>query len=913
MKTMMERRTTFSGLGGFMMGICGVLALTALAMAGCAGDVSPENPGLHVLASTLETSAGLTVFDVAAISPQAAAETCVSENLQEDSNSRDGTMSSFYDYEVVCLTPTTYPSFLTSMSLVVDNFAGDSSTLVIFKSSAAGGPPGTSLIWESSSIQLPSQSLYTHDLTNVPVFDTPITSGSWCFGIHASTSDVFIWLDNATVSKGHFWIGSNDWRGYARNPFIRGTEESCGTCACYIAGACYADGAAKPDDAYQFCNPENTITGWTSRTCLPQDLIGDNGVKNGGVSGGNYDFVTCIQPSAYPSFLTGINALSVNANGTDQTNYVVYKTQDTDGPPLLPAVWKSAKMAVPHNTWQHVDLTGETAFDTPITSGSWCIGINTPSGTNIFAGQTYPGIGKGYWSIATDDYMSHDTSYDLSYRGETEICPACACYIDGFCYVEGAVKLDNLCMVCRAASSVNAWSFDDGKSCSDGLFCNGADDVCDAGVCTHPGNTCDVVCQNCNEDTNKCDDVAGQCDGDSNGCTPDTCQAGTCVVGPAIDCIGFGDQCNASVCVSTGNTSYECSPDPAPMNGLDCDDNNACTQTATCQAGGCVGSDEVVCQSQDACHTAGTCSVDIGICTNPVRSDWVSCAEEGSNVCIQGVCESLAQNDTCSTAIQLIAGEEQSANLNASHAFLDVPDTCVGTALSGADAFYTFSYEAGKDYTVTLTPDDTLDVALIVWEDCETTDTCLAGANAGAEGNEESLLFAGRESGGSIIVQVLSLTEPGSDTSGFKILIEEVIPVDGDNQETGDEAIEDVASPDDGPTDTAVADTAFADTATPDTVTADTAFADTASTDSASSDTVVTPDDGTAGNDSGPRQDTTVTDGGPDDAVPPENGNGCASGTTNSASGTMLALLMALVALIGRSRLVARISGNNKE
>src|SRR5215469_1066679 len=41
-------------------------------------------------------------------------------------------------------------------------------------------------------------------------------------------------------------------------------------------------------------------------------------------------------------------------------------------------------------------------------------------------------------------------------------------------------------------------------------------------------------------------------------------------------------------------------------NGTACNDGNACTQTDTCQAGVCVGSNPVVCAASDQCHVGGT-------------------------------------------------------------------------------------------------------------------------------------------------------------------------------------------------------------------------------------------------------------------------------------------------------------------
>jgi MYXO-CTERM domain-containing protein len=72
--------------------------------------------------------------------------------------------------------------------------------------------------------------------------------------------------------------------------------------------------------------------------------------------------------------------------------------------------------------------------------------------------------------------------------------------------------------------------------------------------------------------------------------------------------------------------------------GAGCDDGNACTHTDTCQQGACVGSDPVVCEASDACHVAGSCNADTGLCSNPNAAKGTPC--EGGE-CRTGKCEPL--------------------------------------------------------------------------------------------------------------------------------------------------------------------------------------------------------------------------------------------------------------------------------
>jgi hypothetical protein len=104
------------------------------------------------------------------------------------------------------------------------------------------------------------------------------------------------------------------------------------------------------------------------------------------------------------------------------------------------------------------------------------------------------------------------------------------------------------------------------------------------------------------------------CD-DQNACTQsDTCQNGYCVGANPIVCAPI-DQCHAAGMCNP--TSGACSPVLKP-NGTACDDGNLCTQSDSCQNGTCTGASPVVCSPLDQCHSAGTCVPSTGTCTNPV-------------------------------------------------------------------------------------------------------------------------------------------------------------------------------------------------------------------------------------------------------------------------------------------------------
>ncbi len=131
------------------------------------------------------------------------------------------------------------------------------------------------------------------------------------------------------------------------------------------------------------------------------------------------------------------------------------------------------------------------------------------------------------------------------------------------------------------------------------------------------------------------------------------------------------DQCHvAGVCdPSTGLCS-----NPVTANGTACSDGNACTQTDTCQAGTCTGSNPVVCTALDQCHVAGTCSPSTGQCSNPNAPDGTACRASA------GVCDVA---ETCSAGI-CPADSFQPSSLvcRASAGACDVAESCTGVSAS---------------------------------------------------------------------------------------------------------------------------------------------------------------------------------------------------------------------------------------
>ena len=214
--------------------------------------------------------------------------------------------------------------------------------------------------------------------------------------------------------------------------------------------------------------------------------------------------------------------------------------------------------------------------------------------------------------------------------------------------------------------------------CNSPLDCQGTDDECKARTCVNqecgvsytPNDTKvlaqtagDCMKQVCNgagsivaaqdnvdappDDGNQCTDevctngtpahpnkTAGSACNDANGCSQsDTCQAGACVGSNPVTCSAL-DQCHdAGVC---NPASGMCS-NPNKPNNTACTDSNACTQTDSCQSGSCVGAMPVVCTALDQCHSVGTCNIVTGVCSNPNKGNGTACMD--GNAC--------TQTDTC--------------------------------------------------------------------------------------------------------------------------------------------------------------------------------------------------------------------------------------------------------------------------
>jgi hypothetical protein len=238
------------------------------------------------------------------------------------------------------------------------------------------------------------------------------------------------------------------------------------------------------------------------------------------------------------------------------------------------------------------------------------------------------------------------------------ICCASACTSPSTCHsATGAT--------CSGGATCTYPNASDNTTCDDGNACT-TGDSCQSGTCTGGGtNSCDdgnpCTTDTCNSSTGCAHDGTGVT---TSGCkTGDMCtgyvcagdSAGTCKQVTLVDCSASGDQCNNGVC---NPTTGACSPQPT-NEGLNCQDNNACTVGETCQSGSCTGGTPLNCDTGNPC-TTGTCDTVLGCRTANVPAGTTSCTDGNpctvNDTCSGGLCagspmDCSGQSDQCNVGV----------------------------------------------------------------------------------------------------------------------------------------------------------------------------------------------------------------------------------------------------------------------
>ena len=165
---------------------------------------------------------------------------------------------------------------------------------------------------------------------------------------------------------------------------------------------------------------------------------------------------------------------------------------------------------------------------------------------------------------------------------------------------------------------------------------------CDCGECPDDGNPCTKescepqgesgelgVCVKVNADNSSCDD--------SDPCTTDDICSDAVCAGVGIEC-DDGNVCTSDSCDPDNG---ECLFDGGPLNGEECNDEDACTTDDACTEGVCAGVGKE-CDDNDLC-TADSCDADSGECLHDAEgADGVECDDgnpcTGPDLCTEGQC-----------------------------------------------------------------------------------------------------------------------------------------------------------------------------------------------------------------------------------------------------------------------------------
>ncbi|UQA59539.1 hypothetical protein [Polyangium aurulentum] len=186
---------------------------------------------------------------------------------------------------------------------------------------------------------------------------------------------------------------------------------------------------------------------------------------------------------------------------------------------------------------------------------------------------------------------------------------------------------------------------EDGASCDDGLFCT-VKDACSAGVCKGgASNDCGQKAATCA--VMACDEASKSCiekpaaDGapcpSTDACTVSaTCQAGACV-GVPKDChfAPVPDDCHVSACnPATG----ACEPVPGNDGEACVKGGDPCMTGKTCEAGVCGGGTPKDCTAASNGCNNGACDAATGACVSQPVAPGGACSE-AKDECNAGICD----------------------------------------------------------------------------------------------------------------------------------------------------------------------------------------------------------------------------------------------------------------------------------
>ncbi len=329
--------------------------------------------------------------------------------------------------------------------------------------------------------------------------------------------------------------------GSAGNANDMGDGVAVGTTGVYFAGMFMQDHTVDNFDIGIRHVLANNTNLWTS-TCNgigdQTDILPQYSMRNGFVGQNATGLAAGPDGTAY---MMG----SLYSGATQRYDLTVYKYQE-DGSWLWTATYSVGDNVHLYPTSLAVDEEGNvfaTAVEFHFSGNTFdYLTVMIDSDGTVVDHQIFNGPGSGidYPNAVAIDPDGNPVVTGVGYQGTSESYNAytikycVGCLIDDVCYAEGEVDPDNSCLVCDPTTNQTDWSDNDGASCEDNVFCNGAD-TCDAGACSvHTGDPCNddgLWCngeescdetndeclssgdpceddQTCNEDLDQCDEVA---------------------------------------------------------------------------------------------------------------------------------------------------------------------------------------------------------------------------------------------------------------------------------------------------------------------------------------------------------------------------------------------------------------------
>ncbi len=411
-----------------------------------------------------------------------------------------------------------------------------------------------------------------------------IDSGAWTSREGESCDDGDPCTSGDSCEPGEGCTGT----AYSCEDELECTTDSCagdGTCRqeveagwCVVDGACYAEGALKPDEPCLACLPELSTTRWSLRKgegcddgdpCTAADNCGESGC-----TGTPY---TCEDelPCTTGSCDGAGGCEQAVAPGMCAVGTGCVQAGDLDGAnPCL-----ACRPELDAKAWSL--RNGEVCDDgDPCTSGDAC-------GAQGCAGSPYScddGVECTFDSCTGDGGCDHEAAPGV-------------CAIGTECVQAGALNIADSCLACRPEVDSRAWTLRVSETCDDGDPCTSSDSC---------------------EGTGDCSGTAYSCD-DGLGCTVDSCTGdGGC--GNAVEegwCVIDG-ACHSAEALKPDDPCLACRPALSTAawssrSGEECDDGDPCTAGDLCRAAGCSGT-PYVCEDSLECTT--------GECTGDGGCDW---------------------------------------------------------------------------------------------------------------------------------------------------------------------------------------------------------------------------------------------------------------------------------------------------